>query len=71
MRKIYNKEELDDRDVQSVLKIMDEAGTYEFCESMSAKHWAAASEIIDGLDIDERIRKDFFDLGEFLVERSS
>ena len=50
---------------------MDEAGTYEFCESMSAKHWAAASEIIDGLDIDERIRKDFFDLGEFLVERSS
>lgn len=71
MREIYNKEELDDCDVQSVLKIMDEAGTYEFCESMSAKHWAAASEIIDGLDIDERIRKDFFDLGEFLVERSS
>lgn len=71
MREIYDKEELDDRDVQSVLEIMDEAGTYEFCEAMSAKHWAAASEIIDGLDLDQEVRQDFFDLGEFLVERSS
>ena len=71
MREIYDKEELDYCDVQSVLEIMDEAGSYEFCETMSAKHWAAASEIIDGLDLDQAVRKDFFDLGEFLVERSS
>ena len=71
MREIYDKDELDNYDVQSVLEIMEEAGTYEFCESMSAKHWAAASEIIDGLDLEEGIRGDFFDLGEFLAERSS
>lgn len=71
VRAIYSKTELNDDDVQSVLEIMDEVGTYEFCESMSAKHWAATAEIIDGLDIDERARKDLFDLGEFLVERNS
>ena len=71
MREIYAKAELDDGDVKTVLEIMDEAGTYEFCDSMSAIHWAAASEIIDGLELDEGVRKDFFDLGDFLVERSS
>ncbi len=71
LRKIYSKSELDDDDVQAVLEIMDEAGTYEFCDSMSEKHRAVASEIIDGLELDEGIRKDFFDLGDFLVARSS
>ena len=71
MRDIYSKSELDDRDVQTVLEIMDETGTYEFCDSMSAKHWAGASEIIDGLELEKGVRNDFMELGEFLVERSS
>ena len=68
---IYQKHELDDRDVQNVLGIMDECGTYEYCDSMSAKHWSAAAAILDELDLDAGVQNDFLELGEFLVVRSS
>ena len=71
IRSIYQKPELDDNDVATVLEIMEDQNTYEFCNEMSSKHWATAIEIIDLLDIDNNIRNDFIELGEFLVGRSS
>ena len=71
IQSIYEKPELDEVDVQAVLEIMDDNGTYFFCDSMSAKHWSAAAQILDKLDLDSSVRDDFLELGEFLVERSS
>ena len=71
IRSIYQKPELNGQDVEDVLQIMADQETYEFCDEMSKKHWSAAAEIIDGIDIDHEIRNDFIELGEFLVERSS
>ena len=68
---IYQKQELDDRDVQNVLGIMDECSTHEYCDSMSAKHWSAAAAILDELDLDAGVQNDFLELGEFLVVRRS
>ena len=68
---IYQKPQLDDRDVDRVLEIMMENGTYEYCNLMSARHWSAAAAIIDELDLNPRIRNDLFELGEYLVERIS
>ena len=66
---IYRKPELDDEDVRDVLQIMDDCGTQEYCDTMSAQHWSAASSIIDDLDLNPEIRNDLNELGEFLVER--
>ena len=71
IRSIYQKPELDDNDVENVLEIMEDHDTYEFCNAMSAKHWAAAAEIIESLELGAEVRNDFIQLGEFLVERSS
>lgn len=71
IRTIYQKPELDEHDIETVLGIMEEAGTFEFCNSMSKNHWSAAAAILDELDLDPDIRNDFCELGEFLVERSS
>ena len=71
IRSIYRKPELDANDVDNVLQVMEDQGTYEFCDAMSAKHWSAAAEIIDTLDLEAEVRSDFMELGEFLVERSS
>ncbi len=68
---IYRKPELTDRDLQSVLEIMDTLGTYDFCNSISERHWSTAETIIDGLEFDLSIEGDFRELGEFLVERNS
>ena len=67
---IYRKPELDERDVETVLEIMVDIGTYKYCDRMSAKHWSAAAAIIDELDLNPGIRDDLFELGEYLVERS-
>ena len=68
---IYQKHELDELDVEKVLEIMMDNGTYEYCNQMSAMHWSAAAAIIDELDLNPGIRNDLFELGEYLVERIS
>ncbi len=68
---IYQKPELDERDVDRVLEIMTDNSTYEYCNLMSARHWSAAAAIIDELDLNPGIRNDLFELGEYLVERVS
>ena len=68
---IYQKPELDEHDVDRVLEIMMDNGTYEYCNLMSARHWSAAAAIIDELELNPSIRNDLFDLGEYLVERIS
>lgn len=71
IRDIYLKTELCDDDVQTVLEIMDAAGTYEFCDSMSTEHWYAAEKMIHQMAIKAEVKRDFSELGEFLVERSA
>ena len=71
IRSIYQKIELDGKDVEDVLQIMEDQGTYQFCEAMLAEHWSATAEILDALDLNADVRDDFIELGEFLVERSS
>lgn len=68
---IYRKPELDERDVETVLEIMTDCGTYDYCDLMSQKHWSAAAAIVDELDLNPGIRDDLFELGEYLVERIS
>ncbi len=71
IRSIYQKTELDGKDVEDVLQIMEDQGTYQFCEAMLTEHWSATAEILDALDLNADVRDDFIELGEFLVERSS
>lgn len=68
---IYQKPELDERDVDTVLEIMMDSGTYEYCNLMSARHWSAAAAIIDELNLNPGIRNDLIELGEYLVDRVS
>lgn len=68
---IYRKPELDDRDLQSVLQIMDEFGTHEFCHAVSAQHWSMAESIIEETEFNPLAKADFREFGEFLVERNA
>ncbi len=71
IRAIYRQPELSEKDLQSVLEIMDAVGTYDFCKSITAQHWSAAETIIDELEFETCFEDDFRELGEFLVERIS
>ncbi len=68
---IYQKSELDANDVETVLEIMEEHGTYKFCSSMSARHSEKAALIIENLNLNPTVRDDFLELGDFLMQRSS
>ena len=68
---IYRKSELDATDVETVLQIMEDQGTYEFCSSMSASHSSKAAQIIESLDLSPTVTEDFLELGNFLMQRSS
>ncbi len=71
IQEIYRKPELDYSDVEDVLDIMATAQTYEFCDSISNRHWSAAAEEIHKLSLENAISDELLQLGEFLIARES
>ena len=66
---IYDKETIEDADVETVLDIMDSLGTEEFANSMAAEHCERGLEWLKGIEIHSEARVDIEELSTFLLIR--
>ena len=71
MDQIFSQEELSGGDVEDVLEIMESLGTQEYCQSMAVERWQRARNVLQSLEIPVQARREFEELGEFLLIRDS
>ena len=69
IRHFFSTEIIDSSDVENILNIMDNIGTYQYCQSLAQVHWNKANEIISGMDLNNDFINDLKELGEFLLTR--
>ena len=50
---------------------MEDLGTQEYCQSMAAERWQSGRNVLQSLQIPEDARREFEELGEFLLIRDS
>jgi geranylgeranyl diphosphate synthase type I len=68
---IFAKKEMDGDDVESVLEIMEDLGTQEYCQSLANERWKRGRSVIKSLHLAGDTARDFEELGEFLLVRNS
>ena len=71
IERIFDADEVNDDDVGDMLSIMEESGTYRYCMDMAQSHWSRAASVLERIDLDESVKSDFRELGEFLLDRES
>ncbi len=68
---LFAKEQLNDKDVEDVLHIMEQVGTHQYCIEMARAHCEAALNILERIEMSSRFRKDFHELCEYMISRES
>lgn len=68
---IFGQDELSGSDVEDVLEIMESLRTQEYCQSLAAERWQRARDVLQSLEIPVQARREFEELGEFLLVRDS
>ena len=69
LARIYQQEELDDKDVDRVLDILDELGSKEQSERIAETSAEEAVESLKGVSLPDWARKEAEDLVDFLAHR--
>ena len=69
LTRIYQQEELDDKDVDRVLDILDELGSKEQSEKIAETSAEEAVESLKGVSLPDWARKEAEDLVDFLAHR--
>lgn len=68
---IFAKSQLDGRDVEDALQVMEDLRTQEFCQALADDRWRRAKSVIQSLELAGDTARDLEDLGEFLLVRTS
>ncbi len=68
---IFRGEEVASSNVETVLEIMDDLGTRDYCESLAKDHWLRTLEVIKSVPLAGTAESDFRELGEYLLVRES
>lgn len=73
---LYRRERIEGRDLDRVLEIMDDLKTREYCDSLALQHWQEAKSVLEstaagGEALANGTKRDFIELGEFLLARQS
>jgi geranylgeranyl diphosphate synthase type I len=66
---IYADEGIEDGDIETVLKLLDEAGSRAYAEGLVEQYGNACHEIIESLAMDDYYRRDLHELTGFLSRR--
>ena len=66
---IYNKHELDDDDVNTVLDIMNRAGVKEYAQCLAAEHCRDATQALARIELKPEAHTEADELGHFLLVR--
>ena len=69
IQSIYAKEEVDDRDVDSMMGILEQLGVSGYVQSLAQKQAALAREALESVPTTERAREEMEELVEFLLTR--
>ena len=69
LERVYEKENVVDADVETVLDIMDSLGTEAFANSLAAEHCERGLERLAGIEIPSDARADIEELSTFLLIR--
>lgn len=68
---LYAREQIDEAGVAELLEAMDAAGTRRWCQDLAAARWQGALETLSSLPLSPAARRDFEELGEYLLIRES
>lgn len=71
IKEIFSKAELDGKDVEDALQVMEDLHTQDYCQSLADDRWRRAQGVIKSLELAGDTARDLEDLGEFLLIRSS
>ena len=69
IQSIYAREEVDDRDVASMMGILEQLGVSDYVQRLAEKQAALAREALESVPTTERARKEMEELVEFLLTR--
>lgn len=69
LSEIYQKEELDDKDVDVVLDVMDRVKTREFAEKLAFEHCSDALDAVKHIELAQDSRTEMEELAHFLLVR--
>ena len=65
------QDDLQEKDINAVLEIMESLETQNYCQSMAAERWMDCKQMIKSLNLSGQTAKEFTELGEFLLVRES
>ena len=68
---IYQKPEPSDEDIATALTIMKQLGTKQWCMNLARETWNAVKVTIDELPLTKTTKREFTELGGFLLTRNS
>jgi geranylgeranyl pyrophosphate synthase len=71
IRAIFQKEPVEPADVERVLEIMDDLHTRSYCQTLAEDRWRAGRTVLQSLKLSRQTRRDFEELGDFLLIRES
>ena len=70
LQEIYSKEKLTDSDVETVLKIMEDVGSYDYAQSIAKKYEDQALKELNKINIDNESMDKIKTLAIFLIRRN-
>ena len=68
---VYAKETVEPDDVQTVLALMGDLGTKDYCQHLAQERWLRARSVIESLPLAGNAAGDLLELGEYLLVRES
>ncbi|MFQ5342339.1 MAG: polyprenyl synthetase family protein, partial [Anaerolineae bacterium] len=68
-RTLYQQDTLSDADVETTLRLLEEAGARRYAEDLAQQHWQRAVDTLAEIGIDNPAQRRLRDLARFLVER--
>ena len=68
---VYAKETVEPEDVETVLALMDDLGTKDYCQRLAEERWLRARSVIESLPLAGNAAGDLLELGEYLLVRES
>ncbi len=71
LRAVYAKETVEPEDVETVLALMDDLGTKDYCQHLAEERWRRARSVIESLPLAGNAAGDLLELGEYLLVRES
>jgi geranylgeranyl pyrophosphate synthase len=69
LREIYSRESITLRDVQTVMRRLDDLGAREYADSTATQHWRLAHDPLNKTRIDNPAQRKLRELALFLIER--